>query len=453
MERKIIITGGSGLVGQILRKGLRKKGYEVDVFDKYRGWVVNALRAKYLATSNSKGALEFAFWLNPILARLEKKLIDAKLIKATPDDILTARSNLVERFTGSYAVIHLAALAHGDLPGFGEEDYRRINYEGAINVFEAAKEANVPKFIFSSSVAVYGSNYLQGLKIARFPILETNRCPVSPEENIYGVLKNQFEDYLEANTQGRIKAVALRLDAPGHRVPYPDGLVVSTSIENLIEGFDCALRNDWDFAFEAFNLVDREIESQSDTDVQKILKERWPGVPNFTIGNMVLFSTEKISSILGYKPIRDGTYIDEHILYDVKDRKWLKQIRSVTRELTALTSRDDRLILVDECAWGPEVVPGRRTIPFIERDGQYWGRPVDDETAIRELERLRCSGANFMVFGSPAFWWLDHYTGLQKYLGSKYRCILKNKRIVVFDLRSSHLDVQKIGCQDVDGPR
>ena len=57
------------------------------------------------------------------------------------------------------------------------------------------------------------------------------------------------------------------------------------------------------------------------------------------------------------------------------------------------------------------------------------------QTAIQEVERLRHSGATFTApYGPPR--WLDHYKGLQEYLAAKYRCILKNKRMVIFDLRS-----------------
>jgi hypothetical protein len=54
--------------------------------------------------------------------------------------------------------------------------------------------------------------------------------------------------------------------------------------------------------------MDKEADPQNDMDVQKILKEHWPNVPNFTTGNMMPYSTEKISSMLGYKPIQNGTY-------------------------------------------------------------------------------------------------------------------------------------------------
>ena len=94
----------------------------------------------------------------------------------------------------------------------------------------------------------------------------------------------------------------------------------------------------------------------------------------------------------------------------------------------------DRL-LVDECEWGSDILVGRRAIPFLERDGQYWGQPPDDGTAIRELERLQQSGANFIVFAWSAFWWLDYYVGLEGYLSSKFRCVLKNSRLIAFDLR------------------
>jgi 2-polyprenyl-3-methyl-5-hydroxy-6-metoxy-1,4-benzoquinol methylase len=97
----------------------------------------------------------------------------------------------------------------------------------------------------------------------------------------------------------------------------------------------------------------------------------------------------------------------------------------------------ETFILVDEDQWGGgEPVPDRRAIPFLERDGQYWGPPADDETAIRELQRLVHEGAGFIVFAWPAFWWFEYYSGLARHLRSTFRCVLQNERAVVFDLRS-----------------
>jgi hypothetical protein len=109
----------------------------------------------------------------------------------------------------------------------------------------------------------------------------------------------------------------------------------------------------------------------------------------------------------------------------------------VTQEIAKLVPPQDAFILVDEgrLEAAPLVAP-RRCIPFLEKDGHYWGKPTDDEAAIREVTRLRLSGANFMIFVSSTFWWLDYYSGLKRYLYSNFRCALKDDRLLAFDLHT-----------------
>lgn len=114
----------------------------------------------------------------------------------------------------------------------------------------------------------------------------------------------------------------------------------------------------------------------------------------------------------------------------------IEKIR-ISDVIAELISPGDAFILVDQAQLASVVPVGRRAIPFLERDGQYWGPPQDDDTAIRELERLRQSGASFIVFTLPAHWWLHYYFGLRDYLRSKFRCVLENDRLTVFDLRSA----------------
>jgi hypothetical protein len=105
-------------------------------------------------------------------------------------------------------------------------------------------------------------------------------------------------------------------------------------------------------------------------------------------------------------------------------------------ELAALIPPGDAFILVDDYHWGTgEVLAGRCRIPFMERDGHYRGPPADDATAVRELERLRRSGASFCIFAWPALWWLDYYAGFRQHLYASFPCVLANERLVVFDLR------------------
>lgn len=121
----------------------------------------------------------------------------------------------------------------------------------------------------------------------------------------------------------------------------------------------------------------------------------------------------------------------------VHPKKYLDVIwlQLATQEIATLVPPGDTFILVDQEQFRGMVFAGHHVLPFLERDGQYWGPPPDSITAIRELERLRRAGAHFIVFGWPAFWWLDYYSELHSYLRSAFPCILQNDRLVAFDLR------------------
>lgn len=116
--------------------------------------------------------------------------------------------------------------------------------------------------------------------------------------------------------------------------------------------------------------------------------------------------------------------------------EWMKMLAMAAEELAAVIPRGDSFILVDESCWPYGVVEGRSTIPFLERNGRYAGVPPDDTTAIREFERLRDSGAKFIVFANPALWWLSYFSELNRYLRQSFRCIIENDRLIGFDLRS-----------------
>jgi nucleoside-diphosphate-sugar epimerase len=313
---RVVITGGSGFVGQLLQIGLREQGYEVDVFDRLRGPLVNMLRRRHLGTARSAPSRAAARRIHTIQRRLEPAMARRGLLRPTWDDILDVRSVLSERFHGSHAVIHLAGIAHPHAPGTVPHDFHRINFDGAVNVFEAARDAGVAKFVFASSAQVYRIN--DPIRIDQFPILETNHTPTLDEgQTSYGALKKTFEDYMANATSeppGRTQAIALRLEYPGFRSATPSNLYVSTSIENLIGGIAGALRAPDEFGCEVFNLCDADVHPAI-VDVQQFLRSAWPDVPNHTTGNESLLSIERARRLLGYRPIADGTYFDTSVVW------------------------------------------------------------------------------------------------------------------------------------------
>jgi SAM-dependent methyltransferase len=113
---------------------------------------------------------------------------------------------------------------------------------------------------------------------------------------------------------------------------------------------------------------------------------------------------------------------------------WLPQLQLAQQEILNLIPAGSTVILVDDDQWGdPKGLSGLRVVPFLERDGRYWGPPADDETAIGELQRLQQDGAAYIAFAWSSFWWLEHYSGFRKHL-LQYPCLLENERLIVFRL-------------------
>ena len=116
---------------------------------------------------------------------------------------------------------------------------------------------------------------------------------------------------------------------------------------------------------------------------------------------------------------------------DVQSRRESLSLSEIRRAIPSGAT----YILVDELQTRLADDAHCRSLPFLENNGEYWGSPEDDRQAISELERMRKSGCTHIVFAWPAMWWLDYYTGLHRHLESGFRRVLKNERLIVFDLR------------------
>jgi glycosyltransferase involved in cell wall biosynthesis len=87
-----------------------------------------------------------------------------------------------------------------------------------------------------------------------------------------------------------------------------------------------------------------------------------------------------------------------------------------------------------------DFVPGRCAVPFVERNGIYWGPPSDEKTALAELEQLTSKGIGYVVLWWTAFWWLTEYLLLNQFLHERATRLIENDALKIFQLRRPGLE-------------
>jgi len=88
------------------------------------------------------------------------------------------------------------------------------------------------------------------------------------------------------------------------------------------------------------------------------------------------------------------------------------RLYAAAQEITEIVPTEAAFILAGEVSSETcSLVAPRRCIPFVERTEGTGGNPQMTAAAIRELERLRETGASLSVSFSSTFWWLEHYAG------------------------------------------
>lgn len=121
-NKRILITGNGGYLGSVMAPWLRSQGYEVIGLD-----------TGYFS----------ACTLAPDLAQIRTIRKDIRDVGA-------------QDLAGFDAVIHLAALSNDPIGNLNAAWTRQINGEGTVRLARLAKQAGVPRFIFSSSCIMYG---------------------------------------------------------------------------------------------------------------------------------------------------------------------------------------------------------------------------------------------------------------------------------------------------------
>ena len=151
--RTVLVTGGAGYIGSHAAKALRQAGYRTVLYDD-------------LSAGHRAAAL------------------GAPLIQGDIRDVDALRQALRE--SGAAAVMHFAAWLIVSDSVHDPVGYYRNNVVGALGTLEAMAAERVPRFIFSSTCAVYGEPI-------ETPISETH--PTAPI-NAYGQTKLAIEGAL-----------------------------------------------------------------------------------------------------------------------------------------------------------------------------------------------------------------------------------------------------------------
>jgi FkbM family methyltransferase len=150
---------------------------------------------------------------------------------------------------------------------------------------------------------------------------------------------------------------------------------------------------------------------------------------------------------LGYEPVeRLGSPPAYHFIvpacHTLRENRWrggshhAHHLHVAQEELAAVTPEDAIVVLadLDQGGFGPTVA-GRTRVPFLEKDGTYFGPPATDEDAVSELDSARRAGATHLAVLWPAFWFFDTYPRWAQQLRTDHRCLVDNERIAVFALR------------------
>jgi UDP-glucose 4-epimerase len=164
---KLLVTGGAGYVGSVASRLLLDAGHEVVVLDN-------------LSTG-------FREAVAPDATFVQKDIRDAA-------DVLTPDA-------GFDAVLHFAGLIAAGESMVKPELYWHDNVVKSLSLLDAVRAARVPRFIFSSTAAVYGNP-------VELPITES---AVKAPTNTYGATKLTFDHALTSEAFAhKLAAVSLR---------------------------------------------------------------------------------------------------------------------------------------------------------------------------------------------------------------------------------------------------
>ena len=227
---------------------------------------------------------------------------------------------------GVDAIVHGAALHGVHLRRWSEQDFWSINATGTFNVFEAARKANVQRFVLASTMGVYGVRVEAAADAWAVVDEETPTRPL----DVYGLSKLLCEEMGRhyARVHG-MRVVALRF---GMYVPetferYGFRLLFG-GVDNrdVAQSVLLALEHEPPADFDAFDVMaDTPFAQEEARDLARdpvaVIERHWPGASDLfrereldtdaLLWGRILWPVEKAKRELGYRPAYGfGEFLD-----------------------------------------------------------------------------------------------------------------------------------------------
>lgn len=217
----ILVTGGAGFIGsQLIRRLLKEKKSKVFTIDN-------------LSTGQKKN-------ISKGVTFIKGNCYDPKIYNKI--------NNL--KFD---VIFHIAGQSSGEI-SFEDPIYDiRTNLESTILLLEFAKQTNCKKFIYASSMSVYGNK-------TNNPVKETFRCsPIS----FYGIGKLSSEKYMSIYQKFGVNCISLRffnVYGPGQNLENKKQGMISIYMAQFIENNQIVVKGSGD-RFRDFIYIDDVVES------------------------------------------------------------------------------------------------------------------------------------------------------------------------------------------------
>ncbi len=258
---RILVTGVDGYIGCVLVPRLIESGHDVVGLDSgyYRdGWLYS----------------------DPAHMQASAGTLSRDLRRVDPGD-----------FEGFDAVVHLAELSNDPLGENNPEITHEINHLGSVNLASAAKEAGVPRFVYTSSCSVYGvaSEPVVSEESAVNPQTAYADCKVLVERDIAKLADDEFCPVYLRNATAYGPSPRMRFDIVLNNLSglaATTGKIAMTSdgspwrplvhVADICKAVECAVVADRAAVFnEVFNVGSNE-ENYTVREIAEFVKAAYP---------------------------------------------------------------------------------------------------------------------------------------------------------------------------------